>query len=845
MPVPLRKVSMLMRRSSKSPSEATPGRPQLTLAKIILLIEATVRYFARPLFFAVLFLSLSWMGIFTALYPWAHLAALALFIILFFDALGRSHILWRRPSLSLAMRRVEEASGLKHRPMDVLKDRPVGTAPDAHTLWQAHVLRARTEMRKLRWPEFKMNLAARDPYRLRYVAAVLLTLGLITGWGALGGRLIAAINPALGKIPLSTTTVDAWITPPEYTHLPPIMIATPAGDRYQNEVIKVPEGSVLHAHLAEKDGDTPVLEANNQSVEFAAEDEKDFGVTVPLTAGNTVAIRRGWMTLGSWKVQVVPDTGPQIAFSEAPSASERKDVRVAYDAKDDYGVTSITLRVTPREALFGISADPIELPLATLDEKEVKRVDFKDLTAQPWAGMLVDMQLVATDAAGHKTETDKVAYTLPERVFFQPVARMLIEERKKLLTNMFNSDVRSEVANLMAGLAHQPAAFGSDPAVMMSLRAGAVRLVLDHDREAALSAKDILWQTATRIEDGVMGVAEQNLKQAQKELADALDRNASEKEVQALIDRLHQALAQYLAQISTRIASHPAIPEDLGQILGSRTNQLTPQDLEKMLNDMRGLSATGSREAARQELAKMNEALENLTTSAPQLTKEQQAAVDNFKSLQKLAHEQQALLDKTFQKTQKADDKQQKDQKDQDTHQKQGSAGDDKQKPEDQKQKSQANKGGNDSESLASQQGELRLQMKELAAKSKGDKNMSAGVDAMAEAEKSLKRGAPAEAVPSQSEALKLMRQAQQDAAKTLQLSLKGTPIFGMGMADSDPFGREDGHSMESDNLKHQVPDHFEVLRVREIINEIQHRASDLTRSKTEHDYIERLLQNF
>ena len=101
------------------------------------------------------------------------------------------------------------------------------------------------------------------------------------------------------------------------------MIATPAGNRFQDEVIAVPEGSVLHAHLAEKDGDTPLLEANNQSTEFSAEDGKDFDVTETLTGGNDLAIRRGWMTLGAWKVRVVPDTAPDITLTERHRPANR------------------------------------------------------------------------------------------------------------------------------------------------------------------------------------------------------------------------------------------------------------------------------------------------------------------------------------------------------------------------------------------------------------------------------------------------------------------------------------------------------------------------------------------
>ena len=109
---------------------ATSGKPQLTLAQLMIFTEAIVRCFARPLFFAALFAGLAWLGLFVKFYPFAHVLALAVFIALFFDALGRAWQFWKMPSPSLAKRRVEEASGLTHRPLDVLADRPVAMAEE-------------------------------------------------------------------------------------------------------------------------------------------------------------------------------------------------------------------------------------------------------------------------------------------------------------------------------------------------------------------------------------------------------------------------------------------------------------------------------------------------------------------------------------------------------------------------------------------------------------------------------------------------------------------------------------------------------------------------------------------
>ncbi len=93
-------------------------------------------------------------------------------------------------------------------------------------------------------------------------------------------------------------------------------------------------------------------------------------------------------------------------------------------------------------------------------------------------------------------------------MFFHPVARALIDERKKLLQNPYDDNLRGNAANLMANIAHQPSAYRGDPVVMMALRSGAVRLVLDRGSETVPSVNEILWQAAVRIEDGTIGEAE-------------------------------------------------------------------------------------------------------------------------------------------------------------------------------------------------------------------------------------------------------------------------------------------------------------------------------------------------
>ncbi|NBO19471.1 MAG: DUF4175 family protein, partial [Proteobacteria bacterium] len=466
----------------KPPTEHIGSLP-LTSAKLIVHLEAFLSAFALPLAVLALFIGLALVGLFKVLFPWAHLVLLAIFVLWFFVALSKARQIYRRPTLSTARRRVESVNRLQHRPLDVLDDRSVFTDETQRKIWDLHRARNRAAIQRLQAPRWQLSFAQRDPYALRYGLLLLLLIGLGAGWGQWGERLVNAINPALGQGWKPTLpTLNAWITPPEYTGLPPIMIATPAGTRFDHETIIVPAGSTVTAHLTDSKR-VPVLAVGDTKQDFSTDARQNYSVTAAISDTGTIAIERGWQQLAKWQIRIQPDIAPTIKFTEGLGITERKAVKLAYQASDDYGVTQVKAVIAPTMSVPGQDNTPLEITLGEPQAKDTKQVDYQDLTGHPWAGTPVQIQLVAIDALGHQGQSEKQIMTLPERVFTHPVARALIEERKKLLINP-DQPARDEAANIMAGIARQPPAYGGDPVVLMALRGGAVRLILDRDAKA-------------------------------------------------------------------------------------------------------------------------------------------------------------------------------------------------------------------------------------------------------------------------------------------------------------------------------------------------------------------------
>ena len=120
------------------------------LARLALLFERVWPALWPPLGVAGLFLCAALLDLPRLLPPTLHLTLLVATVVAIVVLLLRG---WRglnAPDDAAADRRLEVASGLRHRPLSVLTDRPAGHDPAADPLWRAHVERAIRQLRRLR-----------------------------------------------------------------------------------------------------------------------------------------------------------------------------------------------------------------------------------------------------------------------------------------------------------------------------------------------------------------------------------------------------------------------------------------------------------------------------------------------------------------------------------------------------------------------------------------------------------------------------------------------------------------------------------------------------------------------
>lgn len=811
-------------------SSSGPSLRVLRLARLTLFWE-TLWPAAWPLAGIVgLFIVLALFGLFELLPVWLHSAVLTSFALAFAWAVYRLVRVLALPSVGAAQRRIERDSGLAHRPLTALNDRLAIGEGDAfaEALWRAHLARMRKALGRIRLTLPRPGLPRRDPLALRLLLILLLAIGVLGAGSEAPERIAHALLPQLGPLSARTPpTVELWVTPPTYTGVAPIFLRAggPEGGSKQaplkdasaaeQRTINIPAGSKVLARVRGGAGQ-PQLMIGEKKVPFKVVDGSTYQLEDTLKAGDRLVVQQGRGAIAEWAIHIVPDQAPTVAFATQPSRTLRAALRLEYKASDDYGLAGVKAEIHRGGASADESPIELDLPLSNEHPRQAHETSFHDLTPHPWAGLQVTVQLLAQDEPGQIGKSEPFEMTLPERIFNHPAARLIIEERKQLTKNPGS---RLEVSNALSTLASYPQLFGGDIDVFLALIAARSQLRLSNQPASIASVQQLLWDTALALEEGRLSVAERELRDLQRQLAEALERGAPNKEIQELIAKLQDAIGRYLQEMAKQQLRNP----DRNQPPLDRNAQVMQmRDLQKLLDRMRELARTGARDAARQLLAQLQNMLENLRMARINPNgQNSNNASGLMRSMDDLISKQDQLLQRSFRESQ-------------------GGQGMPMQRPG-------APSSAAEQEALRRALGEIMRRMGELSGQI--PEKLGSAERAMRDAVGALNRGAPGDAVPSQSQALDMLRQGREAMRQGLRQQFGqegGDPqdLDAFGPA-RDPMGRVMPGFGNFDANDVQIPEHSVIQRAREIQDELQRRAGERQRPELELEYIDRLLKRF
>jgi uncharacterized protein (TIGR02302 family) len=708
---------------------------------------------------------------------WLHLAVLAGFLGLVGWGGVRLIRHWPQVGQDQADRRLEQDSGFAHRPLSTLADQPTGAGILERSLWAEHQRRALAGLVRARldWP--RSDMAARDPWGLRAGALLLLVIALAGGSHEIGPRVQRAFSPGVSWPSIGPDSVEVWITPPAYTGIAPVVL------RPDHQAVTVPTGSTVLA-VASGGWGGETLAGPDGSAAFEGPAGGDRRAETALGTSGRLAVTQWGLGVAEWRVAVVADAVPSIEFTEPPQGGERGGLRLSVTASDDYGLDRLWVEI--RRAGLDGKGQPLvlDLPLGSAQPKTASITSWQDLTAHPWAGLPVTMRAMARDAHGQESGGEWVAATLPQRNFVHPGAKLVEQQRRRLMQPSVS--VLSVIRALDA-ISNDRMLFGDDLLAFLALRVARHALVDEaYDQDDVL---DVLWNAALRIEDGDLPGAERGLEQARQSLEQAVREGQPAEKIARLVDALEAALQRWMQ------AMRAGGPENQDRVFPS-DQMLDADDLGEMMDRMRDMARSGSRGALQSMLDDLAGLLRNVQRGGPGA--DDPAALEALRKLRGILKEQSRLLE--------------------DSH---GKAGIDP-PPSGQE--------------AAKAQESLTDGLDDLVQRSGGSEGLEQALGPMREAAGALRRNGWAEAVEGQTQAVDHLREALSGMARQLSAGGAGSPR-------RDALGRP--LPGRGDDGSTRVPTSAETQKSQIILQELRRRAGEAGRSQSERDYIRRLLRQF
>ena len=818
-----------------------------------------------------LFLAISFLGLWLETPRWGRMLGVALFAVLALGALA-TLARFRVPTRAQKLARLDRDSGLPHRPATAMEDQLANASDDPTTqaLWALHRARMERAAQALTLRLPSPRLVERDRFALRAFALLAVVATAFVAGPEKYARVLAAFDWRTEGALSAGYRLDAWVDPPAYTGKPPVILnlRDEAGAKASRKV-QAPAGSTIVVRSSEASNVSVEIEGG---LEVAKADESaakakaaatDTELRWTLRGDGKLVLKRFGSVISAFDLTSVPDRPPVISLNGEARRNSRGSLTLGYKIEDDYGVTGAEANFA-RPVLAGkpvtgrtLAEAPkmgLALPAGAggLGEAETTA----DLSEHPWAGANVTMTLSAKDEGGNEGLSDPVEITLPQRPFVKPLARALVEQRRNLV---LAPDTKGRVLSSIKALMIAPDQFGVTAGIYLGFHNIANRLTRARKDADLLEVADLMWEMALRIEDGGLSDAERDLRAAQQELRDALNRGAPEDEISKLMDQMRAALDKFLNELAQQAQREDRDQEPQSRADSDNSRTITSQDLQSMLDRIEEMMRGGQMAEAQKMMEQLQNLLENLRSAQRQrgtnpMAREMNKALDE---LDQMTRDQQELRDNTFRNEEKNQRRNQaKRQKDRSPQgMQQGQQGDQGEGDEDQ---DNADNDGEQSlqqrqEALRQRLDQLQRRMKELGLQ--GDQNLEDAEGAMKEAEGELGKGESGrgKAVDAQGRALESLRKGGQAMAQQMQPGPgeengPGDPNGPMrqGRAGNpDPLGRESHDKRDNSRALYDPLGTPAAQRAQKVLEELRRRLSDPARPRDELDYLERLLKRY
>ncbi len=586
-------------------------------ARKLLWLEILVQAAAPALFCALAYFAAALFGLAT---PWLF----ATLLLCAAAALIHGLIKLRPPTVQNIDRRIEAASGLKHRPFAALDDEPEDANPIALSLWRAHQQRSFAALQTARIGLPAPAASRRDPFSLRALLTLLLISGLIIAGPTIPTRLAAAFR--LPSWPFPGPTVTAWLTPPAYTGLPPQILDS------GQPVTTLPGASLTI--ITNGPTTAPKISLVGAVLPTTTLSPTSHRADATIQTSGALLVGPWWHRLASWQLTVVPPAAPNLSLKTL-AITNGNLLHLTWTTTDPYGLKSVTASLAP-------AGYPTALPQnLALTPATGDAATTLDLTTSPFFLTPESLRLTATNQAGiSATAAWPSTFTTTGLTLNDPTAFTLNFHRQLLALTPQNAQ-REAAAMLALAAAPKSRITAAADVKLAALSTG----LAIHD----LSPKDAvtrLLPLIREIEAGPDYEPQQALLAANQALTAALQRALTGQKLDAsalqkLVQAMQQALAQHLAALQpTPPAGQPPPPA------------MDSSALTRMAQKIAADEAAGRTQQAAQELQQLQKLLSQLANAKPMSAAQMaqaQAAAQAASALSQMTQGEANLLNQTHQ----------------------------------------------------------------------------------------------------------------------------------------------------------------------------------------------------
>ncbi len=785
------------------------------------------------------FLTVSWLGLWRDIPPSVRICGVLIFGILLGYALWTT-ITVRRPNRAGALARLDLDSGLPNNPASSLDDElDLGkTDSGSRTLWLLHRRQMAANVAAMTFSAPSPGMPRQDRYAIRAFALLAAIASAFFAGDERSQRLMSAFDWTGSTSQETIASVSGWIDPPLYTRLPPVALDFSGKTR----TIRAPIGSTVIVRMqnggmsiSAESGLAPT--DTQQSAGPGAESRFTLRETARLK------IHTGFFSSTSLRIEAIPDLPPTISFVGDPKFDRKGGFSLSYRSKDDYGVSSVHSIIVKGSAFPGkrtLMPPPdiaFALPMAGSQEQVI--ASTTDVSAHGWAGAPIELTLVARDDIGQEGRSEPLSFTLPQRLFANPLARALAEQRRNLIIDPDNAK-RVQIA--LDAFLIAPEYFSEDSGLYLGLNDIAETLRKARSDQDLLAVGEALWALAVEIDEGRLNDSKRELLAAQERLRDAIERGASEEEIKRLTREYQEAMQRYLRDFARQNRDNRKQGQENTQNDSSRT--ITSSELNDMLKQLEDAMKRGDTAEAERLLEELGNILNNLQMGEPGENGDSLAGDMNrsMKNLNDLLRDQQQLHDDTYKEGMQDDQGEMEDE----------GEGEDGMPSENRQGETGQGKDGSkqgQGRSLTERQQELRERLQELQRGMKGQglqegQGFSDAERAMRDAERALRENEHGEAAEAQKRALQGLQRGARDMAQQMRDLLgDNRPPQQADQKDKSPSGAANNpFSGPSQGIDNKDSKGNAAVRARRIIEELRRKLGEPERRQEELDYFKRLL---